>query len=307
MNLDRKRMLLIVDGSEQSFQMVQYASALFPPNGTEVVLFHVMDRVPDAFWDWEKDPLIPQHVEYMKGWEGQKEKKMEEFMDRARNVFLDAGFPPDSVSIRIQKKNESIAKDILNEAQAGYTMLLMGRRGQSTVDDHMLGNVATKVLSKLTNVPVCLVGGKPRAGKMLIGLDSSEGAARAAELVGKVLSSCELSLTLLYLVRKPQYGDREILGEDQTMKLLEEAKEAIKPSFDRAIRALSCCGINPARISTQVKTGVSSRAASLLEEARQGGFGTIVVGRRGLTEEFEMGRVASKLVQIAKDSAVWII
>jgi nucleotide-binding universal stress UspA family protein len=307
MNLNRKRILLIVDGSEQSFQMAAYASALFPPNGTEVVLFHVMDKVPDAFWDWEKDPLIPQHVEYMKDWEGQKEKKIEQFMERARNVFLDAGFPPEAVIVRIRKKDESIVKDILNEARTGYTMVLMGRKGQSTIDDHMLGNIATKLLSKLSDIPICLVGEKPKAGKILIGLDSSEGAGRAAELVGKVLSSCELSLSLLYLVREPQHGDQEILGREHTMKLLEEAQEVIKPSFDSATKALICCGINQEKISTHVKTGVSSRAASLLEEARQGGFGTIVVGRRGLTEEFEMGRVASKLVQIAKDKVIWII
>ena len=43
--------------------------------------------------------------------------------------------------------------------------------------------------------------------------------------------------------------------------------------------------------------------------ALPGGYGTIVVGRRGLStvEEFDMGRVSNKLVQAAKDRAVWVV
>ena len=42
---------------------------------------------------------------------------------------------------------------------------------------------------------------------------------------------------------------------------------------------------------------------------REGGYGTIVVGRRGLSKvyEFFMGRVSDKVLHLAKDMAVWIV
>jgi len=54
---------------------------------------------------------------------------------------------------------------------------------------------------------------------------------------------------------------------------------------------------------------IISRAAAIVQEAKQNGYGTIVVGRRGITEvaEFSMGRVTNKLTQLAKTQALCII
>lgn len=40
-----------------------------------------------------------------------------------------------------------------------------------------------------------------------------------------------------------------------------------------------------------------------------GGYGTIVLGRRGLSqvEKFTMGSVSSKTLQLAEEMAVWIV
>ncbi|MGW8323578.1 MAG: universal stress protein, partial [Thermodesulfobacteriota bacterium] len=52
-----------------------------------------------------------------------------------------------------------------------------------------------------------------------------------------------------------------------------------------------------------------SRAGTIVDQARRGGYGTIVVGRKGVTkvEEFFMGRVSSKVLQLAKNMAVWVV
>jgi nucleotide-binding universal stress UspA family protein len=46
-----------------------------------------------------------------------------------------------------------------------------------------------------------------------------------------------------------------------------------------------------------------------VEEARNSSCGTIVMGRRGLSrvEEFFMGRVSKKVLQLAKWNAVWVV
>ncbi|MDP3427335.1 MAG: universal stress protein, partial [Humidesulfovibrio sp.] len=52
-----------------------------------------------------------------------------------------------------------------------------------------------------------------------------------------------------------------------------------------------------------------SIAQTILDVQQEGGFGTLVVGRRGLTnsEVFLFGSVSSKLVHNAKNCAVWVV
>jgi nucleotide-binding universal stress UspA family protein len=72
---------------------------------------------------------------------------------------------------------------------------------------------------------------------------------------------------------------------------------------------LGKAGVKGDQVSTKVVTGVASRAKAIVEEARKGGYGTIVMGRRGLSrlEEFYMGRVSNKVLQLAKEMAVWVV
>ena len=54
--------------------------------------------------------------------------------------------------------------------------------------------------------------------------------------------------------------------------------------------------------SPKIITGVYSRAKAIVEEARLGNYGTIVVGRRGLSkvQEFFIGRGSNQVIQLAK-------
>jgi len=38
--------------------------------------------VPDSFWNWEKDPLGPQYITYLKDWENKKEGQILAFMEK---------------------------------------------------------------------------------------------------------------------------------------------------------------------------------------------------------------------------------
>jgi nucleotide-binding universal stress UspA family protein len=309
MRPNRERILLIVDGSEQAFEVVRYAGKLFNPGETEVVLFHVLDQVPDAFWDWEKDPLVPQYLEYMKAWEGQKEKKVQAFSSKAKELLVDAGFPQDAVVVSIQKRKEGIARDIIVESALGYSALLLGRKGQSTLEDQLMGSVANKLLARQRTVPLCLVGGRPRTGKVLIGLDNSRGAHRSVELMARILPGTNQSVTLLHVVRSPQGAADQAFSGDQVAKLEQNAQNAIQPAFEKAIQTLTDAGVQRTRINTKVITGASSRSTAILKEALADECGTIAIGRRGVSdvEEFEMGRVASKLTQIGKNFAIWVV
>ena len=54
MATSKRKFLLAVDGSNQAFEAVRYASQLFSSERMEVVLFHVLTKFPESFWDIEK-------------------------------------------------------------------------------------------------------------------------------------------------------------------------------------------------------------------------------------------------------------
>ena len=161
-------------------------SGILPAFHWELVLLHISSKVPEAFWDLEKDPVWQQKVQTVRGWERQQERKISDFMDRARQVLVDAGFPGETVRVEIRERREGIARDIGKEGLRGYGAVILGRRGLSTVQDLSLGGVAQKLALKLTGTTVWLVGGKPEQTGILIGLDSSEGSMAAVEYVAEM-------------------------------------------------------------------------------------------------------------------------
>lgn len=307
-----RKVLLVVDGSYQAYETVKYTSAILSPRGTEIVLFHVMSKVPEAFWDLEKDPAWQQKVQTVRGWEIQQEKKIHDFMKRARQVFADAHFPESAVRVDVRQREEGIARDIGAESRRGYNAVILGRRGLSALQDLSLGGVAGKVVLKATDLAVWLIGGTPEPEGIIVGIDTSAGSMLAVDHVAEFTDGTNKKILVLHVIRDVDDGlegpekdaFRKFSGERA-----ERAEREIAPFLERAREKLQARGIPAANISTRIVKGAATRAGTLLEEARAGGYGTIVVGRRGLSSvrEFDMGRVSNKLVQAAKDRALWIV
>ncbi|MEJ2234626.1 MAG: universal stress protein, partial [Syntrophobacterales bacterium] len=93
----KRRILLAVDGSDQAFEAVRYTSQLFPPNRLEVVLFHVMSKIPESFWDIEKNPTFRHQLAPVAAWATQQQAAMQEFMEKSRQLFVEQGFPEEAV------------------------------------------------------------------------------------------------------------------------------------------------------------------------------------------------------------------
>jgi nucleotide-binding universal stress UspA family protein len=307
MGTDRKLVLLAVDGSDQSMEMVNYVSKACNLAQVDVVLFHVLDKVPDIFWDWEKDPQASKHLQHMQAWDAHREAKMRDFLAEAARTLCNGGCAADAITTTIQRRNEGIARDILKESQFGYAALAFGRNGLGAVDDAMLGSVASKLLINLTDVNVLLVGGKPKPGKILIGMDNSLGSLRVVNFTARVLAGSTTAVTLAHVIRGTADEAGKLISDDYMKAQLERTREIMEPVFEDAVKKLKAAGIE--KVTTKFITGAGSRAVALFDEAKKGRYGSIAVGRRGLSEvqEFHMGRVATKLTQTAKNMAVWII
>jgi nucleotide-binding universal stress UspA family protein len=292
----RTRILLAVDGSDQAFEAARYVSRLFAPNRIDVVLFHVATKIPESFWDIEEDPELMLKEAAPSASEHQQEEKIQKLMARARQLFLDRGVPENAVIAKIQERQVGIARDIIYESERDYEAVVLGRWGMSLLKDFLWGSIADKLLGRLTHVPLCVVGGTPHVGKILVALDASKGAMRAVDYVGTMVSA-DLEVTLFHAVRA--------LGEE----IFHKAEESMESVFEEATSRLEKAGFGRNQIATRMATGVLSRAGAIIQDALKGGYGTIVVGRRGLSyvEEFSMGRVSNKIIHMAQKLAVWVV
>jgi nucleotide-binding universal stress UspA family protein len=79
--------------------------------------------------------------------------------------------------------------------------------------------------------------------------------------------------------------------------------------INEAKRHLKKEGFSEEQISSEILTYQKSRAAAIVNIATNGGYDTIVLGRRGRTSvgEFKIGRVSRKILQFVYRSTLWII
>ena len=145
--------------------------------------------------------------------------------------------------------------------------------------------------------------------KILLAADASENARRAASYIGEIIGDRQnFQIHILYVVR---YPDRDLFPDDEswTQKKEEETQRA-QQVLARLEGLMKECGIPSSAISTASRQSTGpSIAQVILEYQQSGGFGTIVVGRRGVSkaEEFLFGSVSNKIVHYAKNCAVWVI
>jgi nucleotide-binding universal stress UspA family protein len=298
-----RRILLAVDGSDQAFEAARYTSQLFPPNRLEVVLFHVTSKIPESFWDIEKNPTFRHQLAPVAAWATQQQAAMQEFMEKSRQLFVEQGFPEEAVSIKSQERQVGIARDIAREAQKDYDLVVVGRLGVSKLKDLVWGSIANKLVGHLSHIPLCVVGGAPEAGKILVALDTSEEATATVDYLGTMVDATDWGIILFHVIRGLDF----VLPESG--EIVQDIEGAVEAFLEQAVGRLEKAGLRPDQISTKTVSGVASRAKAIVEEAKDSGCGTIVVGRRGLSrvEEFFMGRVSKKVMQLAQEMAVWVV
>lgn len=210
-----------------------------------------------------------------------------------------------------------IARDIARKAQRGFDALVVSRRGMSGGQGcWILGSIAQKLVSYLTRATVWVIGAQLDLDRILIGMDSSEGAGRALDYVWKIFGRAHPRILLLHVSRgldslqpEGEGGSPQADWLEQVRGELKRAEETMAAVFDECIGRLEIQGADVSRIKTKIVTGGYSRSLAIYGEAGEEGCGTIVVGRRGLSraEEFFMGRVSNKVLQLAEEMAVWVV
>jgi nucleotide-binding universal stress UspA family protein len=257
----------------------------------------------------EKDPRSTSTVRQVRAWEVQQKKKIQSYMQQANQILMKTGFSSESIKIKIQNRKKGIARDIIREAQNGYSAVVARRRGMTGMRGIVLGSVAIKLIERLFFVPLVLVGSKPVNNKILLAFDGSAGALHAVDFVGSILGGFNFEVSLIHVIRGNQNNDTEFQHVFSSKKHTELTRKEMSSSLKEAKMKLVNMGFKPDQVSTEIFTGGYSRAKALAEKSKQEDYRTIVMGRRGHSRvsEFFIGRVTNKVIHLARDRTIWVI
>jgi len=245
-------------------------------------------------------------------WEKTEKKAAQDFLDEARSLLLRTNFREDDVRVIIQERQVGIARDIIAESSRGYDAVVVGRRGLSKLEDIFLGSVSYKIVQGVENTPVWVVGGDSRSKKMLLAVDDSDSSRKAVDYASTFAVANGAEVKLFNVVREFRLDFLDIStprGAEIEMRIVKELERDIQQMFAAYRKQLEWAGVEAVRISSKYTLQSGTRAGDILKEAKEGNYGTIVMGRRGLSKvhEFFLGRVTTKVLHRAAGFALWIV
>jgi nucleotide-binding universal stress UspA family protein len=145
--------------------------------------------------------------------------------------------------------------------------------------------------------------------RIIIAIDDSARSINAVEYVGNIaghLSDIHLCLLHVYPEPPPDYYQSGATLEEYKM----DQEERAKLLFAQAKKILQRHGVAPQAITARCRiAGQQSISSAILELQTKEQYGTIVVGKRGISkaEEFLFGSISNALIHNGRDIAVWVI
>ena len=310
---DLTKMLVIpVDGSENALRSLDYLHLIYgSDHNLDLTLKYVLPSLPPLLAD--NRYLDRETATKLKIIGNKSIRLAEKILTQAKNHLLHKGFDAQRVQTVYKKKQSGIAQDICQWVESKRAdALLISSRGRSRLEAFFMGEVSSKLLEYCRVCPVWIVQGQVKSKQVLIAIDSSENALRAVDHAGFMLSGTDCPVMLFHTMRHlRRFVPQEVLDEAPELEELWKTKagQEIEPFMTKAEEMLVKAGVSESQISKKIVDGSRNAASDIVEEARNNQYGTVVMGRRGISgvQEFFMGSVSSKVLQNSTGMAVWIV
>ncbi|MCD4763407.1 MAG: universal stress protein [Desulfobacterales bacterium] len=154
------KMLIAIDDSDYAIKVVNYVASTVKPI-VNITLFSVLPTMSSNLEKMEKDlqqPLFSEKVVELRWMVDEEKKKAESRIEECRTILKNAGFPDDTVEVKMQNKIIGIARDIIAEIGKGkYDTVVVGRRGLSATASFVLGSVSNKIVQNIKDCTVWIV------------------------------------------------------------------------------------------------------------------------------------------------------
>ncbi len=154
--------------------------------------------------------------------------------------------------------------------------------------------------------------------KTLIALDGSASAMKAVEYAGRQFAGIgDQQIALVHVLPNLPaifWDEGHILNDEEKKerqkvvdKWTADRKAAMEPIFKKASAILAKAGIRPEQVVSRSITDSTDVADSLAEEARDKGYGTVLVGRCNHPVKHLLGSVTRKLIDRGEGLAVVVV
>jgi nucleotide-binding universal stress UspA family protein len=306
-----KRILVAVGDCIYSKKAVHYTAKISSAaKDLYYTLFNVQPLVPHIFIEKAKtDPEVKTAIDAIV--HGNAEAARCSF-EKFKDSMVNAGIPENRIEVVSKPMELGMAKDILNQAQeGGYEAIVLARRGLTPSRDFFIGTIAAKVVEHALEIPVWIAAEEALSMKFMVAVDGSENSVRVVDhLIYMLGAHPDLQVTLFHVVphlRHYYSVDFEKKNPHLEEILQSEDKPRMEAFYERAMERLEEAGLKEGQIAIKNVRHSHDISTAILGEVRTGGYGTLVVGRRGEREAFFTGRIAMRLEQKITDQALWVI
>ena len=153
-----RKILVAFDDSKNAMRAVQFVAETFAPDNKITLLSVLQDTA--AMCEMNSPELTPYFVSQQGSFcdlEDKKKELVKESQEKAKKILIDAGFNAKNIICKLNHRKKGVARDIIEEANSGYDMVVMGRRGLSGIKEFVYGSISQKVLHLAKEVSILIV------------------------------------------------------------------------------------------------------------------------------------------------------
>lgn len=307
-----RKLLIAVDDSLQSKHAVKYAGRLMAGDASvHFDLLNIQPAVSDFLVEEAKqapaarrqlDQLLAKNADHSR-----------DLLSQMGDVLSSCGVDADRISTHTLPRNLGVDKDILDFGlERRFDAIVLGRRGVSALQGILFGSVSNNVAQQSQVLPVWLVEGDTPPEKILVPVDGSVSSLRAVDHLAFIVNG-RSDFRIVFLHVQPKLRQFcSIDFDDATAEPLEGLVAAgdarcIDHFYGKALHKLAEFDIGEDRIDIKTRSGLSSVGSQILKEAVDGGYDTVVLGRRGVNRSYFTGSVTQFVIGKAAERTLWII
>jgi len=306
-----KKILLAVDGSIHSKHAIQYAVKMASVvRDFTCTLLHVQPAISQFLLDEARtDFKAKDELKRVIRRNGEDAQRM---LEKYKAQMERMGIGEECIDMVTQPRLLGLAKDILQRAQEGlYDAIVVGRRGLSRAQKAFMGSVTGKLVEHSRVIPVWMVDGEVTSTRIIMAVDGSECSLRALDHLSFVIEqNPKLSVTLFHVM--PRFRNYCVIDFDEKETEIQRViakgdKQCIDRFYARALGKFKAAGIQEKQIEIKVVERAVNVGKAIVDEAKKGNYGTVVIGRRGASKAFFMGSVSRYVLDKTSNRALWLV
>ena len=153
-----KEILVAIDDSENAIRAVEFVANTFTTDN-RITLFNVVQDTA-TMCEMNSPELTPYFTSQQSSFcllEEKKKALVTQALQQSKTILMDAGFEEKNITVKAEPKKHGVARDIIEEAQSDYHIIVMGKRGVSGIKDFLLGSISQKVFNLAKDISVLFV------------------------------------------------------------------------------------------------------------------------------------------------------